>query len=138
MTGAVNDPRKCVSLTFQQVDALFFPGRGGKVNKARAFCGTCPVRDICLKKAISLNLEGFFAGTTKEERDGMRDFLGDLVVEVIIIDDYIPEPVNPTVTSTGRRVKRRPPELPYQYLDDIEPTEKELEEVRLLNIVVSG
>jgi hypothetical protein len=59
---------RCRQLNTKESDAMFFPGSGGKPSKAKSFCAQCPVADLCLKEAIEENYDGFFAGTTREER----------------------------------------------------------------------
>ncbi len=58
----------CARLPLPVVDSIFFPGHGGKPGKAMKLCSGCPIKSECLIEAIELDLEGFFAGTTKNER----------------------------------------------------------------------
>ena len=71
---------KCRNLSLEQNDSLFFPGPGGKVNKADKFCSDernrCPVLKECLMFAILNDLDGFYAGTTKDDRRSMAPFMG--------------------------------------------------------------
>lgn len=62
---------RCRTLQPAAADNIFFPGSGGKPNKAKAFCSNCPVIATCLQEAIELKLQGFFAGTTEDERTVM-------------------------------------------------------------------
>lgn len=128
MTGGRKELRKCASLNPQQADALFFPGPGGKINKAKTFCETCPVIKQCLQDALKFKLDGFWAGTTFDERRLMKDFIGSLPVDVL---DFLPRSVRER--EEGKLVGRRPvqptPKKPVTYrpLDDMEgPTEEEL------------
>lgn len=124
MTG--NQPgevRKCTALTPQESDKLFFPGPGGKVNKARAYCSDCPLIKQCLINAIDSNLDGFFAGTTKDDRHEMAKFRASIVQDLSdFVDSLLPKKPEP-----GRRVKKVAP-LPaiHEWLDQVEPTEEEL------------
>lgn len=41
----------------------------GRWDEARAICGVCPVRDLCLRDALAhRDFEGFRGGATGEER----------------------------------------------------------------------
>ncbi len=126
MTQTDNKVRRCLSLTLEQSDALFFPGVGSKVSKARIFCGLCPLRDSCLMEAIVNDLQGFYAGTTWDERKGMKGFIAGLEVKPIDIEEFLPKTVE---ASKGRRVVRRKYESspdPYQYLDELDPLVEDL------------
>jgi len=115
--------KRCAALSPQQADALFFPGPGGKVNKARNFCDECPVKAKCLLEAIDNDLDGFFAGTTKDERKDMAKFRAGVVLELtVVIDSLLPD------RTRRRRRYRTVNILPdsYAYLDEIEPTIEEL------------
>lgn len=129
VTGARQELRKCATLSPQQADDLFFPGVGCKVAKAKKFCSTCPVINECLQDALKFNLDGFWAGTTFNERRSMKDFIGSLPLDVL---DFLPRSVREREEGkkvVGRRppqpVPNRPPT--YRPLDDMEgPTEEEL------------
>lgn len=111
--------RKCEVLTASQADRLFFPGKGGKSNKAKLFCGDCPFQGQCLREAIELDLEGFYSGTTKAERDEMAKFLN------LVINPLTPE----IIESKRKRVYRKIviSEDPHAWLDKVSgPTEQEL------------
>lgn len=112
---------KCQRLSPQQSDSLFFTGRGGKVNKAEAFCNSCPVVGLCLNYAIENDLEGFWAGTTQNERRAMAPFKNIRIKSDALL---IPEP------SKKRRVLRKiisPPDV-HEWLDKVEgPVEEELQ-----------
>lgn len=63
---------KCYDMDAKEADRIFFPSTGGKVGKARKFCeGGCLTQRTCLIEAIEFGLEGFWAGTTKKERQVM-------------------------------------------------------------------
>ena len=61
----------CAGLSPAQVDAIFFPGSGGKPTQAKLLCATCPLIKACLDDSIKNGLEGFYAGTTAVERKQM-------------------------------------------------------------------
>jgi hypothetical protein len=128
--------KKCTSLTPAEADGLFFPGRGGKSNRAKAFCSDCPFKSQCLKEAIRDGLQGFISGTTEDERKEMAKFLLGLdSIEPITLDDYVPK-VSPPVGQhpTGRRIKKKPKFKPYDYLDEVrEPT---IEELLILDTII--
>ena len=67
------DNARCRSMTPQECDVVFFPGSGGKPTKANAWCSQCPLLRACLFEAIELKLDGFFAGTTPDERKIMAE-----------------------------------------------------------------
>jgi len=69
---------KCRDLTTQQVDKIFFIGRGGSAKPARQFCDGCTVRRECLHYAILYDEKGIWAGTTELEREGLF-YLKDLI-----------------------------------------------------------
>lgn len=122
MTQETPPVKRCLSLTLEQSDALFFPGVGSKVSKARIFCGDCPLQNLCLKDAIKFDLEGFYAGTTKDERRAMKGFISDLTVSPIDVDEFLPQ-------KSKRRVALRkvtPTPDPYYYLDELEPDDRGL------------
>jgi len=51
----------------------WFSGAPETVDKARAICGGCPVRDECYQYAISdPDLQGVWAGFTEKERRELR------------------------------------------------------------------
>lgn len=102
---------------------MFFPGPGGKVNKARVFCSDCPVVKQCLINAVDNNLDGFFAGSTKDERKEMAKFRQNVIQD---LSDFV-ESLLPKTLDVGRRVKKAAP-LPevHEWLDQVEPTDEEL------------
>lgn len=102
---------------------MFFPGPGGKVNKARAYCEDCPIVKQCLISAVDNNLDGFFAGTTKDERNEMAKFRDNVIKDLSSwVDSLLPKKPQP-----GRRVAKRKP-LPEQHawLDELNPTDEEV------------
>lgn len=112
---------KCGRLTPEQADALFFVGTGGKVKRATIFCSTCPVQNICLTQAIEGRVKGFWSGTTEIDRLAMTPF--HLTGMLSIEDSLPPEPVR------RRKVYRKvfTSDDAHKYLDEIEPTEEELQ-----------
>lgn len=66
---------KCNTLTFTQANDIFFIGPGKSANKAREFCGACPVKIQCMNYALMYDERGIWAGTTEEERDSMDPWI---------------------------------------------------------------
>ncbi len=114
--------KRCLSLTVEQSDALFFPGVGSKVSRARIFCRACPFQNLCLQEAIKFDLDGFYAGTTKDERRAMKGFIAGLVVAPIDVEEFLPK--KPKRRIAYRKVVVVPD--PYSYLDELEPSLEEL------------
>ena len=112
---------KCGGLPTDEINELFFVGTGGKCKKAKEFCADCPVQDMCLIEAITFNLEGFWSGTNKSERLRMAMFRN-------IVRKQIPMPEEP---EKKKKVFRKvfTSENPYDYLDKIEPTDEELQQL---------
>ena len=51
----------------------FFPTDPGKAgNKAKAICGTCPVRNECLALALAEPVRGIWGGTSEAQRVTIR------------------------------------------------------------------
>ncbi|HET7713815.1 MAG TPA: WhiB family transcriptional regulator [Patescibacteria group bacterium] len=71
---------KCRKLTPKQADKIFFIDSGGKANKARTFCKSCPVKQDCLNYAILYKEWGIWAGTTEEERKSL-DMIRDMLLQ---------------------------------------------------------
>lgn len=63
------DDSKCRDLSPEEVDKLFWLGKGGSPMRARTFCMDCPVKKMCQNYALVHDEEGIWAGTTKKERD---------------------------------------------------------------------
>ena len=103
-TGSWRNKRKCRKLSPAEADSLFFPGPGGKSNKAKEFCSTCPVQNKCLDEALSFGAAavGMWAGTTDDERRRMTSFLGLVTAQ---LDAFLP----PEPTAKSRRPKRLSP-----------------------------
>lgn len=119
---------KCRKLTPKRADELFFPGSGGKPKAAERFCKGCPVMSQCLIDAIEYNLDGFIAGTTKDERTVMANLRRILIKEL----DLPPEPV------LRRKVYRKIITYDqYAYLDEVEPTVEELVVVELVTEITA-
>ena len=77
---------KCKDLPLEEVDSLFFVGRGGKSNKAKAFCSNCPVKVQCTNYALVYNEDGIWGGTTDVERSAltpMRNLLTTSRIEAL-------------------------------------------------------
>ena len=108
---------RCRSLSPSDSDAIFFPTVGGKSNKARSFCSLCPVQGSCLMDALETKLDGFFSGTTPQERVIMADMYGKALKT---LDDVMPpEPVRKATVSRYRKVVVTPD--PYSWMDEADP-----------------
>lgn len=92
----------CESLTPDEMDALFWIGKGKSPKKARQFCSSCPVKQQCLEFALVHNEEGIWAGTTQAQRKALAPLVGIEFVE--------------RVASTGRLETRNPD---YWFNDDV-------------------
>lgn len=121
------DQSKCLNLTINQVDALFFPKPGGKSKQAEKFCNgqldgqMCPVREQCLSWAVESHAEGFYAGTTESERRFHRSLLMESKKPLTIADSLPPEP-----KSSRPKLRVVKPTHPERSLDLISgPTEVE-------------
>lgn len=117
---------RCRNLSPEQSDKLFFPSSGGKTKKAKQFCANCPVISQCLIFAIENNVKGFWAGTTDDERAVMGELRGILMKDLGIL----PDPVK------KRRVYRKVPKdevVHASYLDELDPTEPELQALEVAN-----
>lgn len=121
-TILISPEAKCQSLSPTESDAMFFPGTGGKVNKARDFCNGCPIGRACLIEAIEYGLAGFISGTTEKERKVMaknyhvtyasKTLVINVPPKVELLDveekeDEVPDPVPVFKVKFKRRRKRR-------------------------------
>lgn len=64
---------------------LFFNGGGPVPSVIRKMCEACPEREQCLDYALRHNVDGAWAGTSKIERDRLRE-LYDITAEPLILD----------------------------------------------------
>lgn len=95
---------KCTTLPQDEIDNLFYIGKGKSPKAAKAFCAGCMVRKQCLFFALYYNETGIWAGTTDAERSEMRGFVM-LEVELSIevsgfvesrdLADFLPSPFVP-------------------------------------------
>lgn len=107
--------RRCLDLTPQQADAMFFPGSGGKPTKANEYCSGCSVQRDCLIEAIESGLSGFWAGTTDAARAVMaRSFH----VKLGSIEDVMPP--EPKARRIYRHVIITSVTTTVDYLDTLE------------------
>lgn len=115
--------KKCTNLSPLEADAMFFPGPGGKVNKAREYCSDCPLQNPCLLSAVDNNLDGFYAGTTKDERNEMAKFRDNVLDD---LSSFV-ESLLPKKPILGRRIAKSKP-LPevHAWMDEVEPSDEEL------------
>lgn len=80
---------ECGGMAVEESEDIFFPGLGAKPNKCKKFCGDCVVQLSCLDYAIDGGYEGFWAGTTYEERKEMRKFRNSVRAK-IVVEDFLP------------------------------------------------
>jgi Transcription factor WhiB len=67
---------KCASLSLTDSDDLFFVDRGGKINRAQAYCADCPVKESCMMFSLTEpGITGFWAGMDDEDRVQVRKLL---------------------------------------------------------------
>lgn len=113
----------CQSLTPEEADDVFFPGAGGKPTKAKVLCASCPNEQKCLEYAIRYKLDGFYAGTTRKERDIMAEQFG---IPQMPISDMLSK----LLPEAGKRRRYRhvmpPPPDTIEQLEDLEGPELEL------------
>lgn len=110
------EQQKCNKLSVEEADKLFFPGKGGKINKAEEFCKDCPVLSTCFAEAIRDDLYGFYAGTTRQQRRDMAKMMGVLLAP-------------PAEEVKKRKVFRKITVAPdvHEWLDTVDgPTEEDL------------
>lgn len=63
-----HDRGACRGLDLSKGDP-FFPAKGGSTRKAKAICGGCEVRDVCLEWALANGIEyGIYGGLSGRER----------------------------------------------------------------------
>lgn len=113
---------QCGGMSVEESDDIFFPGVGAKPNRCREFCYGCPVQSNCLDYAIDGNYEGFWAGTTYEERKKMRRFRTSIRAKVAI-EEFI-APVG--IDSKGNEYVEQV-EFVDDWLDTYEPTDATIE-----------
>lgn len=66
----------CGTLSDAELDEMFELHRGSRANRAREFCGTCPVKKQCLEYAILYNERGsVWGGMTEAERDAIAPLM---------------------------------------------------------------
>lgn len=71
---------KCRTLTYEQVNKMFFYGSGGSPVRGRRFCSTCPVKNECRDFAILYEEVGLWGGTTDDERAMIRSMMPEYVL----------------------------------------------------------
>ena len=112
----------CRQMDAATVDSIYFPESGGKPTKAKQACWGCPVTASCLKAAIEGNLQGFWAGTTEDERRMMRNRFHNLNVKPI--GDIVRELIEPELAKLEKRPVYRklalPPPDTIDYLDSLQ------------------
>lgn len=109
---------ECGGMALEESDDIFFPGLGAKPNKCKAFCNFCPVQINCLDFAIDGDYEGFWAGTTYEERKQMRKFRKN-VRKKLAVEEFLPVI---EFDSKGAKYAEQP-EFIDDWLDTYEPND---------------
>lgn len=81
MSGSQNwkEEALCKDLPIEEVDRLFFIGRGQSAKRARLFCAQCPVQKDCLNYSLAYGEAGTWGGQTEEERDSLDPFIVNLI-----------------------------------------------------------
>jgi len=115
---------RCTELSISDVDAMFFPGSGGKPSKAQNFCSSCPVQGLCLSDAIVNRLVGFFSGTTDADRRTMKAMHKDIITRMEMPPE--PTPADRVLKPMGRVVT-----ITHLWMDYVEPTDEELRELEM-------
>ena len=63
----------CKDLDEEEIDAYFFPQRGGSSKAGRALCARCSVTEQCLELALSRGEAfGIWGGTSERQRRVLR------------------------------------------------------------------
>lgn len=77
---------KCKDLPLEEVDRLFFVGRGGKTTKGKEFCSNCKVKVQCLNFALFYGEEGIWGGLHDTDRQAIPEVIG--ILSSTIIESY--------------------------------------------------
>ena len=79
---------------------IFFPEKASNVPvEVLAYCGPCPVREVCAQYAVDHNLSGIWGGTSKNQRRGRSA----VVSQDVCRNNHPRTPENTQIGSTGRR-----------------------------------
>lgn len=106
---------KCVDLSIEVADKLFFFGSGGSPVRARNFCGNCPVKRECLHYAILHNQDGVWAGTTYDERNALKDLMLYRIIEQgLVTQDHFAQPESKKEPNDRKVDEVYPLELPKE------------------------
>lgn len=82
----------CSGLTYKEIDAIFFLGRGGSPKKAKQeYCATCPVKQRCFEYAVVHNLDGIWGGSTEKERRRIAPLLRPALREKAVQEGWLEE-----------------------------------------------
>src|SRR6478735_1805863 len=123
LTEAEAPVRLCEQLTLEESDDIFFPNiPGKKPTRAKALCGQCLMRGDCLLEAIKDDLDGFFSGTTKEERKKMAVMQQIAQTQVAALAPKVEEP---TASKPKYLHVVKTPEA-HSWLDEVEPDDSEI------------
>lgn len=70
----------CRNLNTEQIDEIFFFGKGGSTRRAKQFCDPCPVRRQCLDYSLYYGETGVWGGMSANERNTLSNLLGLLSI----------------------------------------------------------
>lgn len=119
----VEPQRLCETLSLEESDDIFFPNvPGKKPTRAKALCAQCPFEKECLLEALKFDLDGFYSGTTKDERRAMAR-LNKVIQQKI--DALTPKVEEPTAAKPRYLHVVAPPE-DHSWLYEIEPDDAEI------------
>lgn len=65
-----------------------YPKSNAEKEKNRTICLDCPVLDLCLIHAIAYKEEGFWAGTTKADRNHLRKELPQEALSLVASESH--------------------------------------------------
>ena len=77
---------KCKDLPLEEVDRLFFVGRGEKTARGKSFCADCKVKVQCLNFAIYYGEEGIWGGLHDNDRRAIPQVIG--ILSIAIVESY--------------------------------------------------
>lgn len=70
------DPDRWVELPPIRLHGRTNPAYDQHLGELKQICAACPVKGMCLREAIRLDVEGVFAGTDEYERADLRETYG--------------------------------------------------------------
>jgi WhiB family redox-sensing transcriptional regulator len=101
----------CNGMSYDEINQIFFIGKGQKSNNAKVLCARCPVQDACLEFALIYKQQGIWGGTTDLERKKMEPVARILKTQAILEGTYHPLPEwEDLFPRTRQTVYEEPPE----------------------------